>query len=90
MSASSISSLSNPTADNFRVNWSWSGHASGRRIVEIRRRKVADLTDADYRHMRKVVGYVERHTAQRPRGDVRDTRWRSSLMNWGHDPLRRA
>ncbi|MER5294490.1 DNA-binding protein, partial [Streptomyces pharetrae] len=25
--------------------------------------------------------------AQRPSGDVRDTRWRHSLMNWGHDPL---
>jgi hypothetical protein len=37
--------------------------------------------------MRKVVGYVRRHLAQRPPGDVRDTRWRHSLMNWGHDPL---
>ena len=63
------------------------GHASGRRIVEIRRTKKADLTDADYDHMRTVVGYVHRHLAQRPAGDVRETRWRSSLMNWGHDPL---
>ena len=37
--------------------------------------------------MRKVVGYVHRHLAQRPGGDVRHTRWRWSLMNWGHDPL---
>lgn len=37
--------------------------------------------------MRKVVGYVRRHLAQRPSGDVEDTRWRYSLMNWGHDPL---
>ena len=63
------------------------GHAAGRRIVEIRGRNVADLTDDDYAHMRKVVGYVHRHTAQRPDGDVSDTRWRHSLMNWGHDPL---
>jgi hypothetical protein len=28
-----------------------------------------------------------RHLAQRPSGDVSDTRWRYSLMNWGHDPL---
>ncbi|MEU3935852.1 DUF3140 domain-containing protein [Streptomyces sp. NPDC029044] len=63
------------------------GHASGRRIVAILRAAKGDLTDDDYRHMRKVVGYVRRHRAQRPSGDVRDTRWRYSLMNWGHDPL---
>ncbi|MFI1417466.1 DUF3140 domain-containing protein [Streptomyces sp. NPDC020731] len=63
------------------------GHASGRRIVEILRAGKDDLSDDDYRHMRKVVGYVRRHLAQRPSGDVRDTRWRHSLMNWGHDPL---
>ncbi|GAA2380366.1 DUF3140 domain-containing protein [Streptomyces coeruleofuscus] len=63
------------------------GHASGRRIVAILRAKKGDLTDDDYQHMRKVVGYVRRHLAQRPSGDVRDSRWRHSLMNWGHDPL---
>ena len=64
------------------------GHASGRRIVDILRAKKGDLSDDDYQHMRKVVGYVRRHLAQRPSGDVGDTRWRYSLMNWGHDPLR--
>ncbi|GAA4416507.1 DUF3140 domain-containing protein [Actinokineospora soli] len=64
------------------------GHASGRRIVELLRKKAGDLTDDDLAHMRKVVGYVHRHSAQRPDGDVRDTRWRYSLMNWGHDPLK--
>ena len=64
------------------------GHQSGRRIVEIRRRKVAELTDDDYAHMKKVIGYVHRHAAQRPKGDVTDTPWRYSLMNWGHDPLK--
>jgi hypothetical protein len=63
------------------------GHASGRRIAAILGAKKGDLSDDDYRHMRKVVGYVRRHLAQRPSGDVRDTRWRHSLMNWGHDPL---
>ncbi|MFH8367165.1 DUF3140 domain-containing protein [Streptomyces sp. NPDC018031] len=62
------------------------GHASGRRIVELLRTKRDDLTDDDVAHMRKVVGYVHRHLAQRPQGDVTDTRWRYSLMNWGHDP----
>ena len=63
------------------------GHKSGRRIVEILRTKKADLTDDDVAHMAKVVGYVHRHAAQRPDGDVTETAWRHSLMNWGHDPL---
>lgn len=62
------------------------GHKSGRRIVTILRAKTADLGDADYKHMKKVVGYVARHTKQRPDGDVTDTPWRYSLLNWGHDP----
>lgn len=65
------------------------GHASGRRIVEIRRRKQADLTDDDYAHMKKVVGYVRRHLAQGgPKDDAEHSDWRYSLMNWGHDPLK--
>lgn len=63
------------------------GHASGRRIVEIKRTNKADLTDSQWDHMAKVVGYVHRHCAQVPDGDTRDSTWRYSLMNWGHDPL---
>ncbi|WEK04358.1 MAG: DUF3140 domain-containing protein [Candidatus Devosia phytovorans] len=62
------------------------GHHSGRWIIEIKRRPVADLSEADYQHMQKVVGYVHRHLAQRPDGDIEKTPWRYSLMNWGHDP----
>ena len=62
------------------------GHASGRHIVRILRKGAAELTDDDYAHMRKVVGYVRRHLAQRP-ANVVTSRWRYSLMNWGHDPL---
>lgn len=67
------------------------GHESGRRIVEILRTKKADLTDDDAAHMRKVVGYVHRHAAQRPDQDddeLAGSRWAASLKNWGHDPLR--
>ena len=64
------------------------GHKSGRRIVEIKHTKKADLTDSQYDHMNKVVGYIHRHLAQRPDGDVEETDWRYSLMNWGHDPLK--
>ncbi|MDF9816157.1 DUF3140 domain-containing protein [Streptomyces sp. SPB162] len=63
------------------------GHASGRRIVALLGKQKADYTDDDLAHMRKVVGYVHRHLKQRPSGDVKDTRWRYSLMNWGHDPV---
>ena len=61
------------------------GHASGRRIVQILRKKATDLTADDYAHMRKVVGFVRRHSAQRPE-NIYTSRWRYSLMNWGHDP----
>ncbi|GLY91573.1 DUF3140 domain-containing protein [Actinoallomurus iriomotensis] len=64
------------------------GHESGRRIVALLRTPAHDLSEDDHAHMRKVVGYIRRHLAQRPDGDVRETRWRHSLMNWGHDPLK--
>jgi len=64
------------------------GHHMGERILQIKAARPADLTEQDYHDMRKVVGYVHRHSAQRPKGDVTDTRWRKSLMNWGHDPLK--
>lgn len=64
------------------------GRQSARKILAIRDTEACDLSDADYRHMKKVIGYCRRHLAQRPWGDVTDTRWRWSLMNWGHDPLK--
>jgi hypothetical protein len=81
------------TDESQSVGWSKNGdesvgHESGRKIVVIKRKRKSELTDDDYAHMKKVVGYVKRHSAQPPSGDVADTRWRYSLMNWGHDPLR--
>lgn len=64
------------------------GHSSGRRILTLLHTRKADYAEDDVEHMRTVVGYVHRHLAQRPGGDVSDTRWRYSLMNWGHDPLK--
>jgi hypothetical protein len=67
------------------------GHASGRRIVELLHTKKEDLTDDDLAHMRKVHGYVQRHLAQEPKQEnVESSRWRYSLMNWGHDPLKKG
>ena len=63
------------------------GHKSGQRIVKLLGQK-SDFSADDLEHMRKVVSYVRRHLAQRPQGDVKDSRWRFSLMNWGHDPLK--
>lgn len=63
------------------------GHASGRRIVAILGKQKSDLSDNDYALMRQVVGYVRRHRAQEP-ANVATSRWRYSLMNWGHDPLK--
>ncbi|MFI5492126.1 DUF3140 domain-containing protein [Actinoplanes sp. NPDC051859] len=65
------------------------GHDSGRKIIKLLHTKRGDLKDADEAHMKKVVSYVHRHLAQRPTGDVTDTKWRYSLMNWGHDPLKK-
>ncbi len=62
------------------------GHKSGRRISELLQH--SDYSEDDLAHMKKVASYVHRHSAQRPAGEVTDTRWRYSLMNWGHDPLK--
>ncbi|MDO9357587.1 MAG: DUF3140 domain-containing protein [Polaromonas sp.] len=64
------------------------GHHSGRRIVTLLDKAQADFSDGDLAHAKKVLGYIHRHLAQRPSGDILETRWRYSLMNWGHDPLK--
>ena len=64
------------------------GHGSGRKIVEILRKKKSDYTDDDVEHMKRVNGYVKRHLGQGPKNDVENSKWRYSLMNWGHDPLK--
>jgi hypothetical protein len=63
------------------------GHASGQRILDILGKPRDSLDEADYAHMRKVIGFVRRHRAQEPANRV-TSRWRYSLMNWGHDPLK--
>ena len=64
------------------------GHESGRHILRLLEGGLSHPSAEDLAHMRKVVGYVHRHMAQRPSGDIEHTRWRYSLMNWGHDPLK--
>jgi hypothetical protein len=65
------------------------GHESGRKILAILKKNKTDFTEGDYTHMKKVSGYIKRHLAQKPtKEDVEDSRWRYSLMNWGHDPVK--
>ena len=83
------------TAESRKVGWKGRdggareslGHASGRRIVAILRKPRASLDGDDYAHMRKVVGFIHRHRAQQP-DNIYTSRWRYSLMNWGHDPTK--
>jgi Protein of unknown function (DUF3140) len=64
------------------------GHESGRKIVEILGKNKTDYSSDDIDHMRRVVSYVHRHQSQKPEGDVKNSNWRRSLLNWGHDPLK--
>ena len=63
------------------------GHQSGRRLLDLLQQE-HEPEEADLAFMRKVVGYIHRHLAQRPAHDISESRWRYSLMNWGHDPLK--
>ncbi|SHG81402.1 DUF3140 domain-containing protein [Marivita hallyeonensis] len=66
------------------------GHKSGRRIVKIKNTNKDDLSDDQWDHMATVVGYIKRHLSQGgPDDDVETSAWRYSLMNWGHDPLKK-
>ena len=65
------------------------GHESGRKIVKIKRTNKDDLSDDQWDHMAKVVGYIKRHLSQGgPDEDMETSDWRYSLMNWGHDPTK--
>ena len=61
------------------------GHKSGEKIISILGKKTTDLSDDDYAHMRKVVSYVRRHSAQKPENS-NGSNWEYSLKNWGHNP----
>ena len=56
--------------------------------MEIKRKKKSDYTDDDVEHMKRVHGYVKRHLGQGSKNNPEDSKWRYSLMNWGHDPLK--
>ena len=62
------------------------GHHSGKKIVKFLEKAEGEFTDDDIAQVRKVVGFIHRHLAQRPASDSMHSRWRYSLMNWGHGP----
>lgn len=64
------------------------GHESGAKILKILAKRKDKYTDDDVKHIHKVVGYIKRHLAQKPKGDISASNWRYSLMNWGHDPTK--
>ncbi|UOQ73268.1 DUF3140 domain-containing protein [Hymenobacter cellulosilyticus] len=65
------------------------GHKSGRRIIQLLGKPKTELTADDEAHMHKVHAYISRHLAQGPQADKEHSRWRYSLMNWGHDPMKK-
>jgi len=64
------------------------GHKSGERIIAIKKKNKDEYVEDDYKHMQKVVGYIKRHLAQKPQNNIESSKWRYSLMNWGHDPCK--
>ncbi|MCU0353804.1 MAG: DUF3140 domain-containing protein [Cytophagales bacterium] len=66
------------------------GAKSGAKIAKLLEKDRTKLTKADYNHMKRVISYISRHSAQGPtKADVENSNWRYSLMNWGHDPLKK-
>jgi len=63
------------------------GHKSGKRIIKLLQKKEDEYTDDDVSHMKKVISYVHRHSAQKSSRDIENSRWYYSLKNWGHDRL---
>src|SRR5262249_52672884 len=59
------------------------GRKSGRRTLQLLRIKRAPNAD-DVKHMRRVISFMRRHLARGPLRNVATSRWRYSLMNWGH------
>ena len=57
------------------------GHKSGEKIIKMLGKKKTELTSSDYTHMHKVIAYISRHKAQKPAGDVSETKWNYSLKN---------
>ncbi len=63
------------------------GQLAGMRTLELLEIPDDEWGESDVAHARRTLGFVRRHRAQWPAGDVSGRRWRHALRNWGHDPL---
>ena len=63
------------------------GNQSGRHIIEIQRGR-GRLTEDARAQCAKSSRTSSGTLRQRPHHDVEHARWRYSLMNWRHDPLK--
>ncbi|GAA6014271.1 hypothetical protein JCM11491_005022 [Sporobolomyces phaffii] len=65
------------------------GHESGRKIIDILERNPQgnpdDYTDEDLAHMRRVVAYIKRHSAQESHIKDENSKSVKSLKNWGRE-----
>lgn len=61
---------------------------AGERTIKILRKKPFELTKSNYDHIERAIAFLSKKLAERPEGNIADTLWRYSLMNWGHDPLK--
>jgi hypothetical protein len=64
--------------------------ASGQVVLSLLKKRRDKYTDADLDQMENVVQVVKQRLEKRPKGDIIASNWRYSLMNWGHDPTKRA
>lgn len=60
----------------------------GRRVVELLRKRKAELTEQDADVMEQVVDFVLTQEAEGPAAMESDDAWRHALMTVGHDPMR--
>jgi hypothetical protein len=59
-----------------------------RRLLALREKDEAELTDGDHELMAQAISRIHLLLRQRPEGPVRCSAWRRRLLLLGHDPLR--
>lgn len=64
------------------------GTQNGRRVLGILGKRRADLTDDDFRIMRKVLDTVSSARGADMESTAGQANWRHRLMTLGHDPLK--
>jgi hypothetical protein len=60
----------------------------GKQVVELLRKRKAELTQHDADVMEQVVDFVLTQEAEGPADAESDEEWRRTLMTVGHDPMR--